>query len=81
MNNIIFSPFNQTETLEEANVPKEEKKKRPTQELAVAPKVAAIVNLLLQLKLCKKLTGLKTKKKEKDNILQCHLIILQRIQL
>lgn len=47
MNNIIFSPFNQTETLEEANVPKEEKKKRPTQELAVAPKVAAIVNLLL----------------------------------
>ena len=47
MNNIIFSPFNQTETLEEAYSPTEGKRKRPKQVLAVAPKVAAIVNLLL----------------------------------
>ena len=70
MNNTIFSPFNQTGTLEKANGPGVKEKKRPRQELAVAPKVAAMVNLLLQLKLRKKLTGLKTKKEKKDNTLQ-----------
>ena len=70
MNNTIFSPFNQPGTLEKANAPGVEGKKRPRQELAVAPKVAAMVNLLLQLKVRKKLTGLKTKKEKKENILQ-----------
>ena len=43
MNDRIFSHFNQTETPEEVA----EKRKSPRHELAVAPKVAAIVNLLL----------------------------------
>ena len=47
MNDRIFSPFNQTETPEEVNPPLAEKRKSSRHELAVAPKVAAIVNLLL----------------------------------
>ena len=47
MNDSIFSPLNQTETPEGVNPPVAEKKKSPRHELAVAPKVAAIVNLLL----------------------------------
>ena len=43
MNDRIFSHFNQTETPEKVA----EKRKRSRHELAVAPKVAAIVNLLL----------------------------------
>ena len=43
MNDRIFSPFNQTETPKEVA----ERRKRSRHELAVAPKVAAIVNLLL----------------------------------
>ena len=46
MNNTIFSPFNQPGTLEKADAKGVEEKKRPRQELAVAPKVAAMVNLL-----------------------------------
>ena len=49
MNDSISSPSNQTETLKDANPPvaKEKKKKSSRHELAVAPKVTAIVNLLL----------------------------------
>ena len=47
MNNTIFSPFKQTGTFEKANGPGVKEKKRLRQELAVAPKVAAMVNLLL----------------------------------
>ena len=47
MNDRIFSPFNQTETPEEVNSPLAEKRKSARHELAVAPKVAAVVNLLL----------------------------------
>ena len=47
MNNTIFSPFNQPGTLEKADATGVEEKKRLRQELAVAPKVAAMVNLLL----------------------------------
>ena len=49
MNYSLFSPLNQTETPEEMimNPPLAEKRKSLRQELAVAPKVAAIVNLLL----------------------------------
>ena len=47
MNNTIFSPFNQPGTLAKANATGVREKKRPRQELAVAPKVAAMVNLLL----------------------------------
>ena len=65
MNDSISSPSNQTETPEDVNPPVAEKKKSFSQELAVAPKVTAIVNLLLQLKLCKKFTGLKTKKEKR----------------
>ena len=65
MNNTIFSPFNQPGTLEKADAKGVEEKKRPRQELAVAPKVAAMVNLLLQLKLRKKFSGLKTKKEQR----------------
>ena len=82
MNNTIFSPFNQPGTLERANATGVKEKKRFRQELAVAPNVAAMVNLLLYLKLRKKLTGLKTKKEKKKifyNI--CHILTVQRIQL
>ena len=47
MNNTIFSPFDQTGKLEAADAPGVKDKKSLRQELAVAPKVAAIVNLLL----------------------------------
>ena len=47
MDNSLFSPLAQTETPEEVNAPAAEKRKSLRQELAVAPKVAAIVNLLL----------------------------------
>ena len=47
MNDSISSPSNQTETPEDANPPAAEKRKNCRQELAVAPKVTAIVNLLL----------------------------------
>ena len=47
MNDSIFSPLNQTETPEGVNPPVAEKRKSFRHELAVAPKVAAIVNLLL----------------------------------
>ena len=47
MNDSILSPLNQTETPEGVNPSMAEKRKSPRHELAVAPKVAAIVNLLL----------------------------------
>ena len=47
MNNRIFSPPNQTEAPGGVNSPLAEKRKSLRHELAVAPKVAAIVNLLL----------------------------------
>ena len=47
MNDRIFSPPNQTETPVGVNSPLAEKRKSSRHELAVAPKVAAIVNLLL----------------------------------
>ena len=47
MNNSLFSPLTQTETPEKVDVPVAETRKSPRQELAVAPKMAAIVNLLL----------------------------------
>ena len=47
MNNSLFSPLTQTEKPEGINVPVAEARKSIRQELAVAPKVAAIVNLLL----------------------------------
>ena len=47
MNNTVFSPFNQPGTLGKANATGVREKKRPRQELAVAPNVAAMVNLLL----------------------------------
>ena len=47
MNNSLFSPLTQTETPQKVDVPLAETRKSPKQELAVAPMVAAIVNLLL----------------------------------
>ena len=47
MNDSISSPSNQTETPEDVNPPVAEKRKSARHELAVAPKVAAVVNLLL----------------------------------
>ena len=47
MNDSISSPSNQSETPEDANSPVAKEKKSPRHELAVAPKVTAIVNLLL----------------------------------
>ena len=47
MNYSLFSPLTQTETPKEVNPPLVEKRKSSRHELAVAPKVAAIVNLLL----------------------------------
>ena len=47
MNYSLFSPLTQTETPKGVNASAAKKRKSPRQELAVAPKVAAIVNLLL----------------------------------
>ena len=47
MNDSISSPSNQTETLKDAKPPVAKEKKSSRHELAVAPKVTAIVNLLL----------------------------------
>ena len=47
MNDSISSQSNQTESPEEVNPPLAEKRKSSRHELAVAPKVAAVVNLLL----------------------------------
>ena len=47
MNDSISSPSNHTDTPEDANLPLAEDMKSPRHELAVAPKVTPIVNLLL----------------------------------